>query len=145
MTSEFAIGVHALVYLNHKATVLSSEEIAKNVCTNPARVRKVLAKLKKAGLVETKEGISGGYQFLRDSRTVDLCTIADALDERFVCAGWKSGNPDMECLVASGMGGLLDELYDDLDARCRARLKEVTIADFDWRIFGGCLRSAGAE
>ena len=47
MTSEFAIAVHALVYLNHKQETLASEELAKNVCTNPARIRKVMAKLKK--------------------------------------------------------------------------------------------------
>ena len=57
MTSEFTIAVHGLVYLHHKNTVLSSEELAENICTNPARVRKVMAKLKKKNLVETKEGI----------------------------------------------------------------------------------------
>ena len=61
MTGEFAIAVHALVYLNHKKEVLSSDELAANVCTNPARVRKVMAKLKKAGLLSTKEGAEGGY------------------------------------------------------------------------------------
>ncbi len=51
MTSEFTIAVHALVYLNHKAQLLSSEALAKNICTNPARVRKIMTKLKKAGFV----------------------------------------------------------------------------------------------
>ena len=46
MTSEFAIAVHALVYLNHKGETVSSEALAENICTNPARVRKVMAKLK---------------------------------------------------------------------------------------------------
>ena len=31
MTSEFAIAVHALVYLNHKQETLASEELAKNI------------------------------------------------------------------------------------------------------------------
>ena len=61
MTSEFSIAAHALVYLYHKDTTLSSEQLAENICTNPARVRKVMAQLKRAGLVATKEGIDGGY------------------------------------------------------------------------------------
>ena len=65
MTSEFAIAVHALVYLNHKGETVSSEALAENICTNPARVRKVMAKLKKAGLVATKEGVDGGYHFIK--------------------------------------------------------------------------------
>ena len=60
MTSEFAIGVHALVYLNHKNETLSSELLAENICTNPARIRKVMAKLKTGGLIVTQEGLKGG-------------------------------------------------------------------------------------
>ena len=55
MTSEFAIAVHALVYLHHKNAVLSSEELAENICTNSARVRKVMAKLKKKDLIGKKK------------------------------------------------------------------------------------------
>ena len=57
MTSDYCVAVHALVYLNHKAKVLSSEELAENICTNPARVRKVMAKLKKAGFVKRRKEV----------------------------------------------------------------------------------------
>ena len=45
MNSDFIVAVHALVYLNHKADIVSSEALAKNICTNAARVRKVMAPL----------------------------------------------------------------------------------------------------
>ena len=54
--SSFSIAVHALVYLNHMEKVLSSEELVQNICTNPVLIRKVMSKLKKAGLVDTKGG-----------------------------------------------------------------------------------------
>lgn len=57
-----AIAVHALVYLDHKKTVLSSEALAENTGTNPARVSKEMAKPKKAALVMIKEGMAGGCQ-----------------------------------------------------------------------------------
>ena len=136
MTSEFAIAVHALVYLRHKDTVVSSEELAENICTNPARVRKVMAKLKKAGFVKTKEGSEGGYLFDQDADRVTLDQIAQALEIRFVDTAWKSGDTDMKCLVASGMAGLMDEIFDDLNEQCRKRLKEITISTLDHRIFG---------
>ena len=117
MTGEFAVGVHALVFLNHKKTVVSSEMVAENVCTNPARVRKILASLKKAGLVSTKEGLDGGYQFSADASKVNLCMIADALGVAFVSSSWKSGNLEKNCLIASGMAGLLDGLYQQLEER----------------------------
>ena len=136
MTSDYCVAVHALVYLNHKARTLSSEELAENICTNPARVRKVMAKLKKAGFVKTKEGSEGGYLFDQDADQVTLDQIAQALEIRFVDTAWKSGDTDMKCLVASGMAGLMDEIFDDLNEQCRKRLKEITIGTLDHRIFG---------
>lgn len=136
MTSDYCVAVHALLYLNHKAKVLSSEELAENICTNPARVRKVMAKLKKAGFVKTKEGSEGGYLFDQDADRVTLDQIAQALEIRFVDTAWKSGDTDMKCLVASGMAGLMDEIFDDLNEQCRKRLKEITIGMLDHRIFG---------
>ena len=135
MNSSFCVAVHALVYLNHKACMLSSEDLAENICTNPARVRKVMSALKKAGLVYTKEGSVGGYQFTGDPEHLTLDRVADALSVRFVESSWRSGDSDMECLVASGMADLMDELYLDLDARCKERLTQISIADLDHRIF----------
>ena len=59
--SSFNLAVHALVCLSHSGRSLSSEALAENICTNPTRVRRVLAGLKKAGMVETREGLDGGY------------------------------------------------------------------------------------
>lgn len=135
MTSEFSVAVHALVFLNHKGVVFSSEGLAENICTNPARIRKVMAKLKKAELVETKEGIDGGYHFVKESQDVSLYMIAEALDFTFVSSGWKSGSAEMKCLIASGMGGIMEEVYNDLNQQCMNRLKQITIADLDKKIF----------
>lgn len=136
MTGEFSMAVHALVYLNHKARTVSSEELAENICTNPARVRKVMAKLKKAGLLQTKEGAEGGYRFALDSAEVTLEAIADALDYRFVSAAWRSGDTEMDCLVASGMADIMDGIYGELDALCRKRLSQMTVKEIDTKIFG---------
>ena len=136
MNSDFIVAVHALVYLNHKADIISSEALAENICTNAARVRKVMAPLKRAGFVTTREGNVGGYRFAGDAEALNLRIVAEALDIRFVQSGWHSGDMDMECLVASGMAGIMDDIFADLDGRCRERLGQISIADIDRRIFG---------
>lgn len=136
MNSDFIVAVHALVFLNHKASVVSSEALAENVCTNAARVRKIMSPLKRAGFVETREGNEGGYRFIVDPATVDLAAVAKALEVTFVEARWHSGDADKECLVASGMAGIMDEIFYELDAGCRMRLKNITIASIDKDIFG---------
>ena len=136
MTSEFAIAVHALVYLNHRDEILSSETLAENICTNPARVRKIMAKLKKSGLVGTKEGLNGGYSMTKKADEINLKQICDALQTELVKAGWKSGNKDLPCMIACGMSAVMDELYLDLDEKCKNYLESITVLGIEKRIFG---------
>lgn len=135
MTSEFAIGVHALVYLKHKKETLSSEALAENVCTNPARIRKVMAKLKKPGLVKTREGVGGGYTLGDEGKQITLGMISSAVEERFVKSSWTTGNQEMDCLVASGMAGVLDEIYGEMNGMCQEYLEKITLEDIEGMIF----------
>lgn len=137
MTGEFSLAVHALVFLNHKKCTLSSDALAENICTNPSRVRKIMACLKQHGLVETHEGRqNGGYQFVLNADELTLAEVARAVDACFVSSTWRPGSSEMECLVASGMGNIMDGIYNELDALCFERLSHITIADIDKKIFG---------
>ncbi len=136
MTGEFAVAVHALVYLNHKGTTVSSEDLAENICTNPARVRKVMSKLKKAGILSAKEGNIGGYLFDRNPAKVNLNMVLLALDIPAMAPVWRPGSAEKKCLVASGMGDILDGIYAQLDDACRQKLLAITIADIEKQIFG---------
>lgn len=135
MNSEFTIAVHALVYLNHRNITISSEALAENVCTNPARIRKVMAKLKKAALVTTKEGTDGGYLFELPAESVTLRQVAEAVETKLISATWRSGSIEMKCLVASGMSDIMDGIYSDLETLCREHLDSITIADIEHEIF----------
>lgn len=138
MNSDFILGVHALVFLNHKAETLNSETLAQNICTNPVRVRWVMARLRKAGLVETRGWReNAGYFFPLPPDTVSLRQIADALDARFVSTGWRSGAPHMKCRIASGISGVVDNILDDLNSQCLERLEHITVQDVERQLFGG--------
>lgn len=135
LTSEFTVAVHGLVYLcHHKDAVYSSEALAENVCTNAARIRKIMGKLRKAGLIERKEGVDGGYLFVKEGTEVKLSMVADALGVSFVSTSWKSGDPHMECLIASGMADVLVEIYQRLNLLCYENLKGITIADIKQKL-----------
>lgn len=135
MTSEFTVAVHALVYLNHRGIIIASDALAENVCTNPARIRKIMAKLKKAGLVITKEGIDGGYSFNQNPKEVNLLQVCEAVGADIVSASWHSGSICMECLIASGMAKIMDEIYAELDNVSKKKLEEISIQDIDDKIF----------
>lgn len=129
MPSELIIAIHVLVYLRKEKRQISSEELAKNVCVNPVRVRKVLGRLKKQGIVETKKGLSGGYYFQIEKETITLKEVYDALQIKICHTSWRSGNQDMDCMVSSGMSYIIDDLCDDLDLACQNYLATITIRD----------------
>lgn len=135
MTGELNVAVHALVYLYHKDTLLPSDGLAANVCTNPARIRKIMAKMKKAGFVDTKEGISGGYFLIRSGEEITIRDVCEALSDRIVKSAWSSGDPTMECQVASGMAKVMDNIYNQLNEQCLNMLAEITIKDINDQLF----------
>ncbi|MFQ9701386.1 MAG: Rrf2 family transcriptional regulator [Enterocloster clostridioformis] len=99
---------------------------------------------KKADLVETKEGVDGGYLFHRDSRDVNLSMVAEALDTPLWPPHGRAATRHMACLISSGMAGIMDELYGELNQCCQAYLEKVTIADLDSKIFTGTPKTVTA-
>ena len=103
MDSSFNLAVHALVCLSHSGRSLSSEALAENICTNPTRVRRVLAGLKKGGDGGDPGGL--GRRLPPDGRSGEpsLRQVAEAVNTRFVDCAWHSGDIDRDCAICSGM------------------------------------------
>ena len=135
MDSSFNLSVHALVCLSHSGRSLSSEALAENICTNSTRVRRVMAGLKKAGMVETREGSDGGYRLCADPAALSLRQVAEAVNARFVDCAWRSGDIDRECAICSGMAGVMDALYRQMNEQCAAYLAQITVADIEAQLF----------
>jgi Rrf2 family protein len=129
VNSEFTIAVHSLVLLSYTSDhMATSETIAHNVCTHPARVRKVMGMLRKAGYVDTKEGIGGGYLL---NCNPDDVTLADVW--RTVAAGtlkphWCSGDPGNNCMVASNIQTVMDCVFGQAERHLESFWSEWTIS-----------------
>ncbi len=129
MTGEFAIAIHAIVYLDRNEGWHNSEALARNVCTNPARIRKVMSKLKRTALIEAREGAVGGYRFCQDPKQITLLRVYEAVEMPVVNSCWRSGDPEMDCMVASGMAEVMDGVYREMENCCRQKLGAITIQD----------------
>ncbi|MCI2047590.1 MAG: Rrf2 family transcriptional regulator [Faecalibacterium sp.] len=127
MTAEFAVAVHALVYLEHVGTLTPSGVLADNICTNPARVRKVMARLHHAGLVEAREGKNSGYCTLPGAAAITLRQVIEALGEEPVSSHWRSGDVDRACQICSGMAAVMDDIYARMNEDCIRTLSGITI------------------
>ncbi len=129
MTSDFTIAVHSLVLLAYKPDhMATSEFLAESVCTHPARVRRVLAKLGKNGFVKTKEGIGGGYVLNCDPQRVTLDAIYRLMSTGGVKPHWCSGNPKhSKCVISSNMQRVMDNLFASAEEHLLGFFRGVTI------------------
>lgn len=59
----------------------NSENLAQKMGTNPAFIRKIMAKLSKAGLIETRRGKLGGVNLARAAKEISLKDIYLAVNE----------------------------------------------------------------
>ena len=106
-----------------------SDDIADHNGTNAVVVRRVLGHLRRAGLVISARGHSGGW---RMARPADMITVADvyaAVGERILAgsdARWDESNP---CRVEKKLHAVMDEALADAEQQLVARLASITIAD----------------
>ncbi|WP_159888214.1 RrF2 family transcriptional regulator [Paenibacillus puerhi] len=130
MNSEFTIAVHSLVLLAYRPDrTATSEMIAANVCTHPARVRKVLSCLKKTGHVATREGSGGGYTLACDPHEVTLAEVYRVTSIGSIKPSWCSGDVEEDCLIACNMADVMDGIFSEAESRMLTYLAQVKIAD----------------
>ncbi|MGG1515773.1 Rrf2 family transcriptional regulator [Paenibacillus oryzisoli] len=128
MNSEFTIAVHSLVLLAHLPDhMATSEEIAANVSTHSARIRKVMGFLRKAGYVSTKEGIGGGFILSCKPEDVTLGEIYRLTCQGTLKPNWCSGDASKPCVVSSKMDKLMGKVFCDAEKQMEQYFDRLTI------------------
>lgn len=130
MNSDFVIALHSLVLLaNLPGHMANSETIAENICTNPARVRKVMSILRKDGYVKTKEGIGGGYILSCDPEKTNLSQIYMLISSGSLKPNWCTGDPEQECIISSNTQNVMEQIFSEAEQHLQIFLNQLTIRD----------------
>ncbi len=92
----------ALHTLSHMAgdpdQVRTSSAIAAHAGTNPVVVRRVLGKLRQAGMLSSEKGHSGGWRLAKEPDQITLGDVYVALGEQLV-AGNDKESEEVDCSV----------------------------------------------
>lgn len=130
--SRLTIATHALtwigLYQRRGHEVATSEQIATSVNTNPVVIRRLLAELRGAGLVDSRRGAGAGWMLARELEAITLLDVYDAVEPGPVFALHRSV-PDPECVVGHGIGPAMRNVYDGIEESLRAELARTTLAD----------------
>jgi len=120
---QFSIAVHimaGLAYGSSKDT--TSRLLAASVNTSPSFVRRVLAKLSRAGLVETATGKTGACWLAKDAKKISLLDIYNAVDapEAIAIHSYKEqkGCP-VSCQIKTALVKALGKTQKALEASLR--------------------------
>lgn len=128
--SRFTIAIHVLTLLHVRRTeAVASSFIAGSVNTNPVVIRRLLADLAAAGLVESSKGISGGYRLARSAESISLADVYRALGEGHLF-GMHPSNPNPLCSVGKTIQDKLKPVFESVELALTEQLERQNIANF---------------
>ncbi|MFJ6573425.1 Rrf2 family transcriptional regulator [Streptomyces sp. NPDC091292] len=130
--SRLTVAAHALtwigLYQRRGNEVATSEQIATSVNTNPVVIRRLLAQLRKAGLVDSRRGAGAGWTLSRDLSTITLLDVYEAVEPGRIFA-LHPATPDPGCVVGHGIAPVLGAAYDGVETALREELSRTTLED----------------
>ncbi|EBA10926.1 transcriptional regulator, BadM/Rrf2 family protein [Roseobacter sp. CCS2] len=105
----------------------TSADIADHAGTNPVVVRRVLGKLREAGLLTSEKGHAGGWRLARAAQDITLADVYLALDERLVAS---SPNDDVPtCVVEHRLQNKITAVMEEIERSLIERLSKTNIAE----------------
>ncbi|MGM9659690.1 MAG: RrF2 family transcriptional regulator [Faecousia sp.] len=129
MDTKFSVAVHVLILVLESPTPINSDQMAMSIGTNASYVRKILAFLKKAGIVDGHRGISG-YTLMIAPEQLTLLQIYQAvMEEPKPHLLDIHQNPSDRCVVGRHIRPVLTGMFSDMEDAFARSLSEKTLAD----------------
>ena len=137
---RFTAAVHTLLCILYfeKDYRVTSDFIAASTNMNPVIIRKILGKMHKAGLVETRVGV-GGSTLLKSADKITLLdiykTVSDESDDERSVFNFHA-NPNNTCPVGSKIHAALDKSLENAQKALEAELEKTSLSDLENVIVG---------
>lgn len=129
MDTKFSVAVHVLILISESPDPMNSDQMAGSVGTNASYIRKILALLKKAEIVDGHRGISG-YSLIVAPKQLTLLQIYQAvMEESKLHLLDIHQNPSDQCIVGRYIRPALNEMFTDIEDAFASSLAGKTLAD----------------
>jgi Rrf2 family protein len=129
VNTQFSIAAHlmtCLAYMDGKDA--TSADLACSVNTSPSFVRRVLAKLSRAGLVDTATGKAGACWLAKNPREISLLDVYRAVDapRAFTIHHYDVNKP---CVVSCHIKSALEKALNQTQKGMEESLAKISVAD----------------
>lgn len=125
--SRFTVATHILTLLASSDELVSSDEIAVSVNTNPVVIRRLLSELAKAGLVMTQQGSGGGSRLARPADDITLAHIYRATEPGSLF-GMHRQAPNPECEIGANIQTVMGGVFDRTERAVEQIFDGITLA-----------------
>lgn len=129
---SFSVAIQMLVFMTYKGEErYSSSVLADSVKTNPVVIRRQLAKLKEAQIVDSGNGPTGGFFLTKKPEDINLWEVYLATREHEF---FNRPKPNPDCVVSSNLKYLVDDTFHDAEYAMQPVFENVSIADLSHRL-----------
>jgi Rrf2 family protein len=146
MSRQLNIAAHVLgmlAFLEREKRPITSEELGRSIGTHPVVVRRVLSRLRAAGLIESRGGAKGGTVLARDPRKISLRDAFEALNsDDFPILERHGEHVNRACNVGPVIADYLDRVFSDAEEELLACLDRVSIDEMSREIVDRVQRRA---
>ncbi|MEX0277415.1 MAG: Rrf2 family transcriptional regulator [Ruegeria sp.] len=126
--SRLALALHTLGHMaSEPERVRTSAQIAQHSGTNPVVVRRVLGRLKQAGLLLSEKGHAGGWWLAKSPQDITLADVYLALDEQMIAQEY-SGQA-LSCSVEQALHDKVTVVLEEIERSLVQRLASTSISD----------------
>ncbi|QAY66492.1 RrF2 family transcriptional regulator [Paenibacillus protaetiae] len=127
---RFKYGFQALLVLSSSPELRSSTEIAERINCEPTALRKILAQMADASIVEVRQGRTGGYQLAKQPDQITLFEVYTSLHEVDLLQ-----DPFTDKAAAYTFGGdkmlnSFSRLFEEINEQVKKVLGQHTVAEF---------------
>lgn len=129
MDTKFSVAVHILILISESPSPMNSDQMAGSVGTNASYVRKILALLKKAGIVDGHQGISGCTLMIAPEQLTLLQIYQAVMEQPKPHLLDIHQNPSDRCIVGRHIRPVLTGMFADMENAFARSLSNKTLAD----------------
>ncbi|MDM5298236.1 Rrf2 family transcriptional regulator [Bacillus pumilus] len=126
ISSRYSIAVHILSFIAGVPRECTGDVIAESVNSNPVIVRKMMAMLKRAGLIEIRRGVGGAY-LKKPAEDITLLEVYQAVDVTEDEQLFHFHQPVTACPIGQIMDKRLRHELQEAQSALEHHLSQVTI------------------
>ncbi len=127
-STKLSTSVKALCFLALSNTSKNSSEIAENIGVNASKLRMLLSKLGKSGIIKSDSGMRGGFSLNKKPENIHLQEIYCAIEDRKAFHLNINRDNKQKHIIAENINGFFINLFSEIQIEIENKMAGITLS-----------------